>query len=317
MPVDRRTRTALALAAAVALTAPLAGCAKKADRHPGADAAPAAVTATATAGASPEPSPSASPSASTAPSPSASASGSASPSASATRRSASPTATRAASAPPPPVAKAGPVAPPPPPVTTPHVPPLQSSCKPSYSGANAPTATVDAALVAAAGKTRTFTLSSGGKDTMPPLPSALVKAVAWQESGWQSAILACDGGIGLMQIMPGTVTMMNNKFGTTSDPKTVEGNVQLGTQLLDWLVAYYGDSCFGGNYDLSPDPVSGKTPLLDLVIAAYNAGAGNVHYNTVTDPATGAVSGVSQIPNPSYVANVKALMTRAPWTAAH
>ncbi|GAA4850724.1 hypothetical protein GCM10023235_29650 [Kitasatospora terrestris] len=176
---------------------------------------------------------------------------------------------------------------------------------------------MDAALVAAAGKTRTFTLSNGGKDTMPPLPTALVKAVAWQESGWQSAILACDGGIGLMQVMPGTVTMMNNKFGTTSDPKTVEGNVQLGTQLLDWLVAYYGDSCFGGNYDLSPDPVSGKTPLLDLVIAAYNAGAGNVHYNTVTDLATGAVSGVSQIPNPSYVANVKALMTRAPWTAAH
>ncbi|GAA2835435.1 hypothetical protein GCM10010441_69870 [Kitasatospora paracochleata] len=213
------------------------------------------------------------------------------------------------------MAKAGPVAPPPPPVTTPHTPPLQSSCKPSYTGTNAPRADVDAALAAAAAKSRTFTLSKGGSETLPPLPTALVKAIAWQESGWQSAILACDGGIGTMQVMPGTVAMMNTKFGTTSDAQTLAGNVQLGTQLLDWLVAYYGDSCFGGTYDLSPDPATGKTPLLDLVIAAYNAGAGNVHYNPVTDPATGVTTGVSVIPNPSYVANVKALMTKAPWTA--
>ncbi len=119
-----------------------------------------------------------------------------------------------------------------------------------------------------------------------------------------------------MQVMPGTVSTMNAKYSNTSDPHTLAGNVQLGTEYLDWLVAYYGDSCFGGDYDLSPDPVSGKTPLLDLVIAAYNAGAGNVHYNLTTDPATGAQIGESVIPNPSYVANVKALMNKAPWTSA-
>ncbi|WP_084223600.1 lytic transglycosylase domain-containing protein [Kitasatospora cheerisanensis] len=218
-----------------------------------------------------------------------------------------------------PVAKAGPVAPPPPAVP-PHTPPLQSSCKPSYTGTNEPKSAVGDALTAAAAKSRTFTLSSpsGGRttDTLPPLPAALVKAIAWQESGWQSAILACDGGIGTMQVMPGTVSTMNAKYSNTSDPHTLAGNVQLGTEYLDWLVAYYGDSCFGGDYDLSPDPVSGKTPLLDLVIAAYNAGAGNVHYNLTTDPATGAQIGESVIPNPSYVANVKALMNKAPWTNA-
>ncbi|GAA1985687.1 hypothetical protein GCM10009738_76670 [Kitasatospora viridis] len=147
---------------------------------------------------------------------------------------------------------------------------------------------------------------------MPALPISLVKAIAWQESGWKSAILACDGGIGTMQIMPATVTWMNGKFGTADDVHTLAGNTDLGAELLDELVAYYGDSAFGGNYDLSPDPVTGKTPLLDLVIAAYNAGAGAVHYTTATDPTTGAVVGTEQIPNPSYVANVKALMGNCP-----
>ncbi|MFD7901396.1 transglycosylase SLT domain-containing protein [Kitasatospora sp. NPDC059747] len=216
-----------------------------------------------------------------------------------------------------PTAKPGPVAPPPPPAPEgPHAPPLQSSCKPSKPQPDEAKDAVGAALTAAAGQARTLTLSSGGTDKLPPLPVNLVKAIAWQESGWQSGILACDGGIGTMQVMPNTVSWMNTKFGTVSDAKTLAGNVQLGTQLLDWLVAYFGDSGFGGTYDLSPDPATGKTPLLDLVISAYNAGAGNVHYNTATDPATGATVGSLVIPNPGYVANVKALMASQPWNKA-
>ncbi|RKE19256.1 lytic transglycosylase domain-containing protein [Streptomyces sp. TLI_171] len=317
MTIRTPVRAALCLLSAAAVLVPVAGCAKKnapSDDHTAAAAAPSDLPATpgptdsAPASAPPSTVPSASPSAS--------ASATAKPSRSATPTRAT---SRPPTAAPAPVAKAGPVAPPPPAVP-PHTPPLQSSCKPSYTGTNLPKADVAAALTAAAGTTRTFTLSapSGGRttDTLPPLSLALVKAIAWQESGWQSAIKACDGGIGTMQIMPGTATTMNNKYGTSSDVNTLAGNVQIGTQYLDWLVAYYGDSCFGGNYDLSPDPVSGKTPLLDLVIAAYNAGAGNVHYNVSTDPTTGAEVGVSVIPNPSYVANVKALMTKAPWTTA-
>ncbi|MDH6115770.1 lytic transglycosylase domain-containing protein [Kitasatospora sp. GAS204B] len=210
-----------------------------------------------------------------------------------------------------PTTKPGPVAPPPP-AAAPGVPPLQSSCKPSYTGTNAADADVAAALTAAAGKARTLTLGSGGTDRMPALPVNLVKAVAWQESGWQSTILACDGGIGTMQIMPATAPWMNGKFGTKNDVQTLAGNTDLGAELLDELVAYYGDSDFGGTYDLTPDPTTGKNPLLDLVIAAYNAGAGNVHYNTVTDPSTGVTTGSSVIPNPGYVAAVEALMTTCP-----
>ncbi|MDH6110171.1 soluble lytic murein transglycosylase-like protein [Kitasatospora sp. MAP12-15] len=275
----------------------------------------------------PNPSPSTAPSgpASPSPSPSASASASASISASpspghsapgtvapASTRPGTTTAKSAPAPAPAPVAKAGPVAPPPPPVAPQQTPPAQGGCK-SFNGTNQPQSAVGSALTAAAGKSRTLTLSSGGTDKLPPLPVNLVKAIAWQESGWQSAIQACDGGIGTMQLMPATVTWMNGKFGTKNDVQTLAGNTDLGAELLDELVAYYGDSDFGGKYDLTPDPVTGKNPLLDVVVAAYNAGAGNVHYNTTstTDPTTGVttVTGAEVIPNPSYVTSVEALMT--------
>lgn len=341
----RASRQALVLVSAAAVsTALLTGCGtKKADDTAGGTPAPAAATATdATPSTTPTATPTASatasatPSASASPaaSPSTTAGRTAKPSPTAAASTAKPTAEKpadpapkAATAPAPapvaaapapaPTAKPGPVAPPPPPApATPHVPPLQSGCTPSKPQPDEPKEAVAAALTSAAGQPRTLTLSNGGTDKLPALPVGLVKAIAWQESGWQSGILACDGGIGTMQVMPATVSWMNSKFGTTSDPKTLAGNVQLGTQLLDWLVAYYGDSSFGGKYDLSPDPATGKTPLLDLVISAYNAGAGNVHYNTVTDPVTGATTGSLAIPNPSYVANVKALMSSAPWNKA-
>ncbi|MGA5817492.1 transglycosylase SLT domain-containing protein [Kitasatospora sp. NPDC094028] len=341
----RTSRTVVVLSSVAAVsTAALVGYLASGSDDSRTDAAPATAAVAGTAAASDTPSagPSSSPAATPTPTDTASAgpSASASPSAGASRSAkASPSAqggnaragsgnqAGAAATQPPvakpaivapvPTAKPGPVAPPPPPApATPHVPPLQSGCKPSKPRPDEAKDTVGAALASAAGQSRTLNLSNGGTDKLPPLPANLVKAIAWQESGWQSGIVACDGGIGTMQIMPNTVSWMNGKFGTTSDPATLAGNVQLGSQLLDWLVAYYGDSSFGGKYDLSPDPATGKTPLLDLVVSAYNAGAGKVHYNTVTDPATGEVVGSLDIPNPSYVANVKALMASQPWNKA-
>ncbi|MER7752053.1 lytic transglycosylase domain-containing protein [Kitasatospora sp. NPDC097643] len=347
MAVSTSRRALVMVSAAAVSTAVLVGCGSKHADATHQDAAPntTAVAATASPTETPSTGPSASSSATPTPtasttagpsasrSPGATASKSAKPSPSATPSGTKPSTadTPAAANPPaapatqPPVAKPvvaapvptpkpGPTAPPPPAPATPHVPPLQSGCQPSKPQPDEPKDAVSAALTSAAGQSRTLNLSNGGTDKLPPLPVNLVKAIAWQESGWQSGILACDGGIGTMQVMPNTVSWMNTKFGTVSDPKTLPGNVQLGTQLLDWLVAYYGDSSFGGKYDLSPDPTTGKTPLLDLVISAYNAGAGNVHYNTVTDPTTNQVVGSLVIPNPSYVANVKALMSSQPWT---
>jgi hypothetical protein len=123
------------------------------------------------------------------------------------------------------------------------------------------------------------------------VPTRLLYAIAEQESGWQSDIKACDGGLGLMQIMPNTQTFVNNRFGTSRDRAKASDNVMLGANYLAWLIAYYGDKV--GGYDTSnPD-------LLKAVISAYNWGT------------VGVEPGMSPYPNGVYVQNVLYLMQQS------
>jgi hypothetical protein len=176
------------------------------------------------------------------------------------------------------------------PLPPPPPPPPPSSCSPSYAGPGASRSAVKAALDTAAARTY------WGSKPEIKVPANLVYAEAWQESGWQSTIVACDGGIGTMQIMPDTATWMNQRFGTSYDVHTLAGNTSLGAQYLAWLIRYFGDVYFDSTYDLS------NQALLDSVVAAYNVGAGAV------DPTKGR----DGIPNWRYVNNVEALMVSCP-----
>lgn len=189
----------------------------------------------------------------------------------------------------------------PPPKPKPAPVPSGKTC-PYHEGTDASKAAVGGALTNAANH---VIYSAAG-----PLDVNLIKAVAWQESGWQSTIIACDGGIGTMQVMPNTATWMNDKFGTDYNVHTLTGNTMIGSAYLQWLVKYFGDVYFDSHYSLSADDcVSGdpavpdyKTPcLLNAVIASYNFGFGAV------DTDNGIV-----IPNPGYVSNVRALMRNCP-----
>lgn len=190
---------------------------------------------------------------------------------------------------------------PPPLLRRPAPVPTGQPC-PYHEGTDAPKAEVKAALEVAAAK-RFWTVSD------VQLPVELIKAIGWMESGWQSTIIACDGGIGTMQIMPDTATWMNQRFETSYDAHTLEGNTMIGSAYLQWLVKWFGDKYFGGSYtisaaDCAKDPAVAdyKEPcLLNAVIASYNYGHGAV------DTANGIV-----IPNPQYTEPVRALMTNCP-----
>ena len=104
---------------------------------------------------------------------------------------------------------------------------------------------------------------------------ALVKAVAWQESGWQM-VVARDGGIGVMQLMPATAAWVGpSLLGRTIDPYNLQDNVQAGVALLASYLRQYG-----GN--------------VTDALAAYNEGPQNL--------AHGILSSTAQ-----YIANVLSL----------
>ncbi|MFG2061231.1 lytic transglycosylase domain-containing protein [Micromonospora sp. NPDC048871] len=174
--------------------------------------------------------------------------------------------------------------------------PAPSGCKPSYKGEEASRAQVKAALTEAAGRTYWPTSAPDIR-----IPANLIKATAWQESGWQSHIVACDGGIGLMQVMPDTATWMNQRFGQNHDVWDHRDNAYLGATYLAWLTKYIGDMYFDADYRLDTDLCSSElnSCLLNAIIAAYNYG----HHAVAREGRPLA------IPNPSYVRNVRALMT--------
>ena len=176
---------------------------------------------------------------------------------------------------PPPAEKPPPPPPPPPPAP---------DC-PTYDGENAPFAEVRAALQAAASKhywqgVRKPPEYEGADGTDIEIPFNFVKAIAYQESGWQSAIQACDGGMGTMQLMPATIDHLNQRFGMGySIPLDLQENAEAGVNYLQWLLMYFGLYYYGHNFDpfvaaYNVGPDGQPLMLIDVVVAAYNVGPG-------------------------------------------
>jgi hypothetical protein len=166
-----------------------------------------------------------------------------------------------------------------------------------HEGKKVTKAQAKAALTTAAGKIYWPTSAPTLK-----LSSDLVKSIAWHESGWQSDIVNCDGGRGLMQVMPDTTAQMNQRFGQSYVDTDYKQNAVIGANYLAWLTKYFGDRYFKNKYDLSTKACKTHSSpcLLNMVIAGYNAGAG-----TVDD----AHAAGGDLPSPAYVDSVRSLMT--------
>ncbi len=136
---------------------------------------------------------------------------------------------------------------------------------------------------------------------------SLIEAEGWQESGWTENVIACDGGQGVMQIQPDTEQWLNQTYGTSYSSRTLEGNINLGIEMLEWLYNYYIPFCNQGmpagqtcTWDtVWPGATDGAT-VREIVISSYNQGVG-----------TTAKYGIQ---NWQYVNNVMAL--RAQFLAA-
>lgn len=87
---------------------------------------------------------------------------------------------------------------------------------------------------------------------------ALIKALAWQESGWQQGVVSSAGALGVMQVMPSTggwvaTELVGRPLNIAESPSD---NILAGVVYLEWLIRYTGDE--------------------NLALASYYQGPGSV-----------------------------------------
>jgi LysM repeat protein len=111
-------------------------------------------------------------------------------------------------------------------------------------------------------------------------PASLASAIAWQESGFNNAMVSVANARGIMQVMPSTWSYVQNELGAGRlDPASPADNVRAGSVLLARLLR-----------DTGGDPTT--------AVAAYYQGLGSVRR-------------IGMLPETRrYVANVLALRTR-------
>lgn len=72
------------------------------------------------------------------------------------------------------------------------------------------------------------------------LSPALVKAVAWQESGWRQDVKSSAGAIGVMQVMPATARFVNRVLGGGHlRIHVADDNIHLGVMYLRHMLARF------------------------------------------------------------------------------
>lgn len=64
----------------------------------------------------------------------------------------------------------------------------------------------------------------------------LARATAWMESGFRQDVVSSVGALGVMQLLPGTWTWVEQVMLGTTTPRTYDGNVQVGVRYLRWLL---------------------------------------------------------------------------------
>jgi soluble lytic murein transglycosylase-like protein len=64
----------------------------------------------------------------------------------------------------------------------------------------------------------------------------LARATAWMESGFQESVVSNVGAVGVMQLLPGTWSWVDQVLLGTVTPRTYDGNIRAGVRYLRWLL---------------------------------------------------------------------------------
>ncbi len=73
------------------------------------------------------------------------------------------------------------------------------------------------------------------------VPTDLLMAVAYRESGWQTDVVSPKGAVGVGQLMPATSEWIaDHLIGVELDPRNPDDNIRMSARFLHWLIGYLG-----------------------------------------------------------------------------
>lgn len=109
------------------------------------------------------------------------------------------------------------------------------------------------------------------------VPTDLVMAVAYRESGWQQGVTSPAGAIGVGQILPRTAEWLANDLiqRPELDPSVADDNIRMSARFLSWLIGYMGG--------------------VDAAVAAYYQGPTSVSRIGLYDDTKEYVENIAQI----------------------
>ncbi|MEM8922924.1 MAG: LysM peptidoglycan-binding domain-containing protein [Actinomycetota bacterium] len=109
------------------------------------------------------------------------------------------------------------------------------------------------------------------------IPTDLLMAVAYQESGWQDDVISEADAIGVGQLLPTTATWVaTDLIGDPSlDPYVADDNIRMSARFLVWLIGFHGNEseALAGYYQGPTSVVTrGNFPQTDVYVASVSAG---------------------------------------------
>ncbi len=109
------------------------------------------------------------------------------------------------------------------------------------------------------------------------VPTDLLEALAWVESGWQSAVVSRTGAKGVGQLMPATVDHVRLLIGVKAlDPANPDDNIRMSARFLRFLLDGTGGDAnvalaayYQGLRSVRTSPILGETKQYVATVAAY------------------------------------------------
>ncbi|MEM7322383.1 MAG: LysM peptidoglycan-binding domain-containing protein [Actinomycetota bacterium] len=108
------------------------------------------------------------------------------------------------------------------------------------------------------------------------VPTDLLMAMAYRESGWQTDVVSHKGAMGVGQLLPTTAEWVaNDLIKADLDPNDPDDNIRMSARLLQWLFGYMGGE--------------------QAAIAAYYQGPGSVNARGYYDDTQEYIDNVASI----------------------